>query len=300
MSAREPESHRTRCHLSEPQSTDPQAGAASLPSLSLAALRGGVLLLLGLIAWQASADWREDRLAGENQKLRELLLQAETRLQGLELSVDSLHRSDVQLRQLAALDPIDDEVRRMGVGGSTWEPWQLRAEDLDFGLLEQLERETSLLRESMEAVRGRIERRAEELRCTPTIRPVGEGFISSGYGRRDDPFTGRRRMHNGVDFQAPTGTPVMAPADGRVIQAGRVAGFGRVIKLDHGNGIVTVYGHLSTIRVKPGQNVERGERIGDVGSTGRSTSSHLHYEVRVDGRTVDPLNYLLDEVVELD
>lgn len=214
--------------------------------------------------------------------------------------MDSLHRSDVQLRQLASLDPIDADVRRMGVGGSTWEPWPLRADELDFSMIGQMEREASLLRESMETVRGRIELRADEMRHTPTMRPVSEGFVSSGFGRRDDPFTGRKKMHRGLDFQAPTGTPVLAPADGRVIQAGRVAGFGRVIKLDHGNGLVTVYGHLSKIRIKVGQNVQRGDRIGDVGSTGRSTSSHLHYEVRKDGRHVNPSDYLLDEVTELD
>jgi murein DD-endopeptidase MepM/ murein hydrolase activator NlpD len=265
----------------------------------MALLRGGVLVLLGLIAWNASRDWREDRLAGENHQLRSLLLEAESRLRRLELSVDSLHRSDGELRRVASLAPIPDEVRRMGVGGSIWEPWQLHAEDLDFGLLERMERETALLRESMEAIRGRIAQRNEELRHLPTMRPVLEGFISSRYGYREDPFTGRRRMHKGVDFQAPTGTPVIAPADGRVIQAGRVAGFGRVIKLDHGNDLVTVYGHLSKIHVKVGQNIERGERIGDVGSTGRSTSPHLHYEVRQSGRHVDPLNFILDEFAEI-
>ncbi len=267
--------------------------------LVLSARLLGMLLLLAT-AFRFYTDIQRDQVLHENLQLQRLLQTAEARMNLLALKVDSLQQSDRELRQLANMDPIPDEVREMEVGGTLFEPWPLRYEDLDLGLIDKLEREISFLASSMQDVRGEIELRIDELSHIPTIRPVNEGFISSGYGKRADPFTGRRRTHKGLDFQAPKGTAVYAPADGRVTQTGRVSGFGRVIKLDHGNGIVTLYGHLSTIRVRPGQNVSRGQRIGDVGSTGRSTSSHLHYEVRVNGRHTDPQDFILDELTEID
>jgi len=129
--------------------------------------------------------------------------------------------------------------------------------------------------------------------CTPTIAPV-IGVITDGFGSRRDPFTGRRAHHNGLDLSARRGTPIMAPADGVVVFAGRKGGMGRMIRISHGFGYQTVYGHLDSIQVEPGQDVHRGEQIGQLGNTGRSTGPHLHYEVHKDGRSVNPLYYILD------
>ncbi len=128
---------------------------------------------------------------------------------------------------------------------------------------------------------------------TPTIAPV-IGVITDGFGSRTDPFTGRRAHHNGLDLSARRGTPIMAPADGVVVFAGRKGGMGRMVRISHGFGYQTVYGHLDSIQVEPGQDVHRGEHIGQLGNTGRSTGPHLHYEVIKDGRTVNPLYYILD------
>jgi murein DD-endopeptidase MepM/ murein hydrolase activator NlpD len=111
---------------------------------------------------------------------------------------------------------------------------------------------------------------------------------------RPDPFTGRSTMHRGLDMSAWTGTPVYATADGRVRKAGRGGYLGLIVEIDHGNGIVTRYGHNSRLLVKAGQRVRRGDVIAEVGSTGRSTSPHCHYEVHVDGRHLNPLRYILD------
>jgi len=125
----------------------------------------------------------------------------------------------------------------------------------------------------------------------PSIWPV-EGRLMSGFGERTDPFSGEGAMHTGVDISAPSGTPVHATADGMIKFAGWFSGYGQVIIIDHGGGIETYYAHLSRIYVVEGQSVRRGEQIGAVGSTGRTTAPHLHYEVRLGGIPVNPHPYL--------
>ena len=128
--------------------------------------------------------------------------------------------------------------------------------------------------------------------AVPSQKPVEGVSFTSGFGVRSDPFRGTAAMHAGVDLAGQIGTPVYATADGMVDWANWRGGYGNLIELDHGKGIATRYGHLSAILVHPGQRVHRGELIGRMGSTGRSTGSHLHYEVRIDGRAVNPIPYL--------
>lgn len=127
----------------------------------------------------------------------------------------------------------------------------------------------------------------------PYAVPVTDGFrFTSGFGVRRDPKGWGRRMHAGVDLAGPVGTPIHAAADGVIVDAGRESGYGNVVRIRHEFGFETVYAHMSKIRVSEGQKVSRGERIGDMGSTGRSTGSHLHYEVHVNGQPVNPMTYL--------
>ena len=127
----------------------------------------------------------------------------------------------------------------------------------------------------------------------PFATPVQSAFrFTSGFGNRRDPKTGGRRMHKGVDFAASSGTPIYATADGVVVHAGWQSGYGRLVKIQHEFGIETRYAHLSRLRVKVGQRVSRGDRIGDMGASGRVTGVHLHYEVRVGGRAVNPMIYI--------
>jgi len=129
--------------------------------------------------------------------------------------------------------------------------------------------------------------------AVPSDKPVKTAEFTSGYGIRSDPFRGGAARHAGIDLAAPIGTPIYATADGTVSDAGyNNGGYGNLIKLDHGRGIETRYGHLSAILVTPGQHVARGQMIGRMGSTGRSTGSHLHYEVRIDGRAVNPIPFM--------
>lgn len=133
---------------------------------------------------------------------------------------------------------------------------------------------------------------AVRLASTPSIWPT-KGWVTSGFGPRIDPFTGQRKMHEGLDIATRHGNPVVAPADGIVISVGARGDYGNVVAIDHGYGIVTRYGHLSSIDVEVGQLVGRGMLIGRVGSTGRSTGPHLHYEVHVAGIPVSPSRYIL-------
>ena len=129
--------------------------------------------------------------------------------------------------------------------------------------------------------------------AVPSDKPVQTAAFTSGYGVRSDPFRGAAAMHAGIDLAGPTGTPIHATADGVVREAGwNSGGYGRLIKIDHGRGIETRYAHLSSMAVSPGQRVTRGQVIGRMGSTGRSTGSHLHYEVRIDGRAVNPIPFM--------
>ena len=126
----------------------------------------------------------------------------------------------------------------------------------------------------------------------PSAQPVEKLDYSSAWGVRSDPFHGSARMHAGVDIRGPVGTPIYATADGYVGRAQRAGGYGNLVELEHGKGLQTRYGHLSKILVNSGDRVRRGQLIGLMGSTGRSTGSHLHYEVRMDGGAVNPVPFL--------
>lgn len=129
--------------------------------------------------------------------------------------------------------------------------------------------------------------------AVPADKPVKTAAFTSSFGVRSDPFGRGAAMHAGIDLAGPVGTPIYATADGTVTESGwNAGGYGNLIKLDHGRGIETRYGHLSSMAVRAGERVKRGQMIGRMGSTGRSTGSHLHYEVRIDGRAVNPIPFM--------
>jgi murein DD-endopeptidase MepM/ murein hydrolase activator NlpD len=141
--------------------------------------------------------------------------------------------------------------------------------------------------------RAQVDRLNRTLALVPYRKPViGEVEFTSGFGVRSDPFLGRPAMHTGLDFRAASGDPVRATANGKVASSGWAGGYGRMVEIDHGNGLSTRYGHLSEINVKVGDVIKIGQVIGAVGSTGRSTGPHLHYETRIDGEAVDPQKFL--------
>jgi murein DD-endopeptidase MepM/ murein hydrolase activator NlpD len=138
----------------------------------------------------------------------------------------------------------------------------------------------------------RMEALERTLIAIPSGKPSSTGMMSSSYGYRRDPFTGGGAMHNGMDFKGPHGLPILAAAGGRVTYAGSKSGYGKTVEVTHGNGLMTRYAHLSRIGVTTGQKVEQGVQLGAMGSTGRSTGTHLHFEVRLNGRAINPRPFL--------
>lgn len=212
-------------------------------------------------------------------------------------------------RVLADLEPIDDDVRQMGVGGpesGVLETYRITdpvaAGDIKETEIEldELIRQTRLQTESLTEVVTKLEERKILWDHTPSICPVPGGFRSSGFGERIDPFTGSRSSHEGIDICAPVGTPILATADGTVIFASRHAGYGLTLGIDHGHGLTTWYAHLGEIKVNKGQLVKRNQVVASVGTSGRVTAPHVHYEVRTNLKPVDPDQYILPAGIVVD
>ncbi|SAK80977.1 peptidase M23B [Caballeronia catudaia] len=145
---------------------------------------------------------------------------------------------------------------------------------------------------TLSALEQDVAQREAALNAFPGRRPLALGRTSSSFGNRLDPFTHHLSFHPGMDLSAPTGTPILAAAGGRVVRAGPMPGYGNAVDIDHGHGVITRYAHASKIEVRVGETVQPGESIAEVGSTGRSTGPHLHFEVRVNDRPVNPADYL--------
>jgi hypothetical protein len=229
-------------------------------------------------------------------------------LRTLESSLDRFASQDAHFRSVAGLDVIDSEVLQAGVGGpglgtpETSPLWStdsvatktIFATSYD---LSALERRAKLLTESLAEATDSVLAHRDLLESTPSILPTN-GWLSSNFSQaRMHPIHNRPLPHEGVDISAPTGTPIHAAAKGRVIRAGWVVGYGLMVEIDHGFGFTTLYGHASKLIAQAGHEVTRGDMIAQVGSTGISTSSHLHYEVRVNGVAQDPKTYILPDYV---
>ncbi len=160
-------------------------------------------------------------------------------------------------------------------------------------MLETMEKDIERRADYMNVIETALMGLKIKARLLPTIQPVRGSYNASSFGFRSDPFTGRRAMHEGIDFPAPTGTAIVAAAGGVVIAAEYHSEYGNMLEIDHGNDIMTRYAHASVLRASVGDIIKRGQRIADVGSTGRSTGAHLHFEVRVRGVAQDPHKFLL-------
>ena len=159
--------------------------------------------------------------------------------------------------------------------------------------VEDKTRKLAIIAGNLSVLEQKLAAQSQMLSCTPSIAPV-RGILTDGFGGRSDPFTGEPGTHNAVDISSAVGQAVRAPADGIVVKAEWANGYGNVIYLSHGYGFSTRFGHLSAYAVRPGAHVKRGDIIAYVGSTGRSTGPHLHYEVRVNNNPVNPLEYILN------
>ncbi len=212
---------------------------------------------------------------------------------------DIQQRDDNLYRVIFQADPISPDVRQASYGGTNrYEPLMDMADaELVVNTTQKLDvlyRQLYLQSRSFDEVVEMCRQHDEMLRCIPAIQPVSNKDLkqtASGYGTRVDPIYGTTRFHAGMDFSANPGTDVYATGDGTVVKMGWQTGYGNVIIIDHGFGYETWYAHLQEFRTKLGKKVVRGEVIGGVGSTGKSTGPHLHYEVHVKGQVVNPVNY---------
>jgi murein DD-endopeptidase MepM/ murein hydrolase activator NlpD len=244
--------------------------------------------LLGSLAVSRLTDHgRVGRLARENRDLQAQVAAYAAAMDTFRQFMARTEQMDNKLRASISLPLIPGDIRLMGIGGSQPPSPEPRVD----AMLRRVRFEQQSLAEIEAAVRQQESR----LQNVPSIWPV-QGWVASGYGRRPDPFTGARVMHPGLDIVAPTGTPVEATGAGRVVYAGWKAGWGRCVEIDHGGGIKTFYAHCRTLKVSSGENVFRGDVIATVGSSGRSTGTHLHYGVIKGGNWADPDNYVLTQV----
>lgn len=205
-----------------------------------------------------------------------------------------------RLADLAGVAPETFDFRQPpGQGGLLVETQPMSIQALDQEL-DALKRRLAERSDYLYVLDARLTSQAAKASRTPSAMPIlGYAYNSSSYGSRVDPFTGRRAYHEGLDFAAPRGTPILAAAGGMVVRARYLPGYGKLVELDHGNKLITRYAHASKIMVKEGDLVHRGQQIATVGSTGRSTGAHLHFEVRVAGRAVDPRRFLASEAREV-
>ena len=271
------------------------------PTLAATACAFALPVLIGLGArWSATTEIGELRATNtllqiQNSSYREATGALSEQISALQDAVDEIGAK-------AMLDPgVDRAMRRlpaplreraMGGGDPSIASRVLNSAvatpDGGFGVLRDV---LGALQQRLATVRTGVEQRNALASATPSIWPIA-GWISSSFGNRRDPFTGGRDFHPGLDISGDHGQPIIAPADGVVLSAASSGNYGNLVTIDHGFGITTRYAHLSRYAVLPGQTIGRGQTIGFVGSTGRSTSSHLHYEVLVNGRLTDPLHLL--------
>jgi murein DD-endopeptidase MepM/ murein hydrolase activator NlpD len=288
-------------------------------SISRRFIRFTGMLLLACLALVGSGSYRyiqlRDAALEKDQLIQQLdqqqLSMEEQRLQiqsfaqninDLKSTLMALNEFEQKIRIIANLEHKQDQASIFAIGGSI-------PEDLD-SEISPTENHDRLMREmhdqvgqigqasaiqgtSMRKLLNALEGKRNLLASTPSLRPA-QGWISSDFGYRVSPFTGRREFHKGLDIANHEGTPIIAPADGVVTFADNKWLIGKMIVIDHGHGISTRYGHLKETLKKKGTRVKRGETIALMGDTGRSTGPHLHYEVRLNGVQVNPMQYIFD------
>lgn len=265
-------------------------------------------MLLGYTALSRSLDLqRAAKLQRDNARLAVELSRLHGEMSTLSDTLKTIAKRDARIRLLANLEPNDPGVQQAGIGGPS-SPDTARTSLLTAGLLGRradeirvdlaaLIRRANLLAASFDEAHDSLAHHRDRLAAMPSIMPTA-GWLSSAFsGMREHPILHISRPHEGIDVTAPMGAPIQSPAGGVVINAGWESGYGNVIEIDHGFGIRTKFAHCSKLLARSGQRVKRNEIIAEVGNTGLATGPHLHYEVHVNGKPVNPLRYVLPDVV---
>ncbi|MFN5369870.1 MAG: M23 family metallopeptidase [Bacteroidia bacterium] len=268
---------------------------------------GLVFAALGiLIAYNTIDSPKEKQLEREIERMKLDYDLVNQRLQQMSVVLEDLQdRDDNIYRVVFEAEPIPDEVRKAGFGGVNRYNRYKDFENRD--LLTETMRRTDMLSKqlviqskSYDEILGMIRNKAAMLACIPAIQPVSNKELkrmASGYGYRTDPIYKTTKFHAGMDFAAAVGTEIYATGDGTIMRADADAsGYGNHVRINHGYGYMTLYGHMSKIMVRPGQRVKRGDVIGLVGNTGKSVGPHLHYEVHKNGEAINPVNFYYNDL----
>jgi murein DD-endopeptidase MepM/ murein hydrolase activator NlpD len=279
--------------------------------LRVAASAAAGFLVLVLLAGYATVSHTTDlsrtaKLEQENEALSRELGEMNGRLATLADTISRISQRDARIRVLANLEPIDPQVQAAGIGGPSVNAGLMgvtgmarRSAEVRVDL-SALIRRANLLASSFREAADSLAYHTARLAATPSIMPT-QGWLSSAFSSmRAHPILHTARPHEGIDVSAPMGSPIEAPAAGVVIDSRWEAGYGNKIVIDHGFGIITKFAHASKLLVHTGQRVSRGQRIALVGNSGLATGPHLHYEVHVKGRPVNPLKYVLPDGVVTD
>ena len=228
------------------------------------------------------------RLRQESQAQKSQIQFFSDRIEDLENELSKMKDFDRKIRIIANLEKGQDTTPIMGIGGSSPSDIRekLKRENDENGLIQQMRSDIERLKseamsreESLSELEKLLQSKKEMLAHTPSIWPV-MGWVTSGFGFRTNPFTGLTQMHEGIDISNQVGTPVIAPADGIISDIGNDLGLGKILVISHGFGMITRYAHLNKVLVRVGQKVKRGEKIAEIGTSGRTTGPHLHYEVQ--------------------
>ncbi len=281
-------------------------GIRLAPVLSAVAFVFALPVLVGLgLRWSAFSEIdglraAAERLDIENRNFRAATGELTSQLQSLQAVVTELGaKAAVDSDTARAMERLPQIVKAQAAGGplmrlpssrSLFSPTVGVSPEDTFGVLRDL---LYTLENRLQLVQPGLERRQALAAATPSIWPA-RGWMNDGFGRRRDPFNGSPDYHPGLDISADRGDPVIATANGTVTSAQRAGAYGNMVVIDHGFGIATRYAHLDSFLVKPGDTVQRGDVIGRAGTTGRSTGTHVHYEVLVSGRHLNPLQFLLN------
>lgn len=278
----------------------------------LASLGGGFVVTVAalsmIVALNGSARYDALKLQRQKSLLSDEIVEIQGRVARIEGSIDVLIDEDDRFRLLAGLDVIDEEIFEVGVGGPgmlTPESSPLWVEDPEAAAVTfatsydilAIERRAQLLSESLTEAMDSLQSHHDQLRSRPSISPT-DGPVTSGFSyARMHPIYDKALPHEGIDLHAPEGTPILATAKGVVSYVGWRTGYGNTVEIDHGFGYMTRYAHASKFLVERGQSVERGMAIAQVGQTGTATAEHVHYEIWVGGRAMDPQNYILNGMI---
>lgn len=263
-------------------------------------------IIIVSIAYRYFPSANEKKLMAENEKLEEQYETLEGAAQKLSQRLTELESRDNDIyRTIFEANPIPDSIRALEIAQQ--KEWKLvnsmTSSELENSIVQTLNNLNNRMNnqdKSYNDITKFISNKEELLACTPAIQPVSNSDlkrVASGFGSRIDPVYKTIKFHNGLDFSAPQGTPIYATANGTIRTAGNLGnGYGNHVVINHGYGYETLYGHMFKVKVKGGQRVKRGEIIGWVGSTGKSTGPHCHYEVHKNGRPIDPIYFFYNDL----